>query len=515
MTTTPRVFARPALLLCAASSVLYFVIFLDFDLYPLMWFCFVPVLYAIRDSTPRGAFVLGTVFGAITNAGGYYWVVHLLQEFGQLHIALAVLGYLALCLYQGLLLAFVLLLVRYAEDRLQIAPVWSMAAALPAVELMYPLLFPSYIGNSQLEFTTITQFVDITGMAGLTVLIALVNGGVFEILEAQLQSRKVHPWRVVVPTVTFLICVIYGIVRVEQVDEMIASAPKLTVGIVQTNIGAGDKAADPQEFVRSHQDMSREIIAKRPDVDLIVWPESAYNEPLLRSQRNVKADVMIGIDRPLLFGALTFERSRDGQRSEVYNSLILADANGDVLNTYDKIELLVFGETYPFSATLPFLERVFGTNWFTRGSALHHLRLDDHSFMPTICFEDVLPSLIRRLWHEAGPADVLVNGTNDSWYGDTVQPMEHLALALFRSIETRRALIRSTNTGISAIVDPAGRITQRTGQWKREALVAEVPLIKDGSTTVFMKIGNVVGWLCVMLSAFGWWRARSKPKPSK
>ncbi len=155
-----------ALLLCVASAVLYFLTFLDFGLYPLIWFCFVPVLYAIRDATPRRALLLGTVFGAITNAGGYYWVVHTIQTFENLNIIVATLGYALLCVYQGFLLAIVLALVRFGERNLRIAPVWSLAIVFPALELAYPLLFPSYIGNSQLNFHAITQFVDITGMAG-------------------------------------------------------------------------------------------------------------------------------------------------------------------------------------------------------------------------------------------------------------------------------------------------------------------------------------------------------------
>ena len=97
-----------ALLLCAASGVLYFLTFLNFELYPLIWFCLVPVLFAIRDTTPRRALALGTVFGTITNLGGYYWVVHLLQEFGHVAAPIAVLGYVLLCAYQGFLLAIVL-----------------------------------------------------------------------------------------------------------------------------------------------------------------------------------------------------------------------------------------------------------------------------------------------------------------------------------------------------------------------------------------------------------------------
>ncbi len=503
---------KRALALCVASAVLYFLTFLDFDLYPLIWFCFVPVLYAIRDATPRRALLLGTVFGAVTNAGGYYWVVHTIQTFGGLNIVVALLGYALLCVYQGFLLAIVLALVRLGERNLGIAPVWSLAIVFPALELAYPLLFPSYIGNSQLRFHAITQFVDITGMAGLTLLIGLVNGAFYELVEARLQRRKVRLPRVAVPASMFVACLAYGLIRLPQVDAMTANAPQLKVGIVQTNIGAGEKAADPDEFVRRHREMSQALIAAQPDVDLIIWPESAYNRLLPRSEPMFVPEVTAGIERPLLFGALTYDH-RDGEQ-RIFNSLLLAPEHGMVSSIYDKIELLVFGETYPFSATLPALDKIFGTNWFTRGTSLRHLQLDGHSFLPMICYEDILPSLVRRLWRDGGPASVLVNGTNDSWYGNTHQPMIHLALASFRSIETRRALIRSTNTGISAIVDPAGRIVQRTGQWTQEALVADVPLIEDGSSTVFMKLGDLTGWGCLVLTIVGWWRARHLNRPS-
>jgi apolipoprotein N-acyltransferase len=506
--TTPQTMPKgSALFLCALSSVLYFLTFLNFDLYPLIWFCLVPVLYAIRGVTPGRALLLGAAFGGITNAGGYYWIVHLLQEFGGVHIIVAVLGYALMCLYQGFLLAVLLVLVRYADRNLNVAPVWSLAVAFPALELVYPLLFPSYIGNSQLQFSPITQLVDMTGMAGLTALIGLVNGALYELIEARLLTRRIRPWRVVVPAGLFSLGVIYGLVRLPQIDAAMAAAPQLTVGLVQTNIGARDKAFDPDEFIVRHRDMSKALVAAHPEVELIVWPESAYNALLPRDQRNVLMEVTQGIDRPVLFGALTYDGLRDGERN-IYNSILLAAADGNVLSVYDKIELLVFGETYPLSDSLPILGKVFGTNWFTRGRSMQPLHLGDYALLPMICYEDIIPSLVRQLWRKGGATEVLVNVTNDSWYGDTHQPMIHLALATFRSIETRRALIRSTNTGISAIVDPAGRIVKRTGQWTRETLVANVPMINDRSETVYMRIGNVFGWLCVALTLFGYWQCR-------
>jgi apolipoprotein N-acyltransferase len=138
---------------------------------------------------------------------------------------------------------------------------------------------------------------------------------------------------------------------------------------------------------------------------------------------------------------------------------------------------------------------------------------DGTSLLPMICYEDILPAFVRTLWRAAGPAEVLINVTNDSWYGDTQQPLIHLALATFRSIETRRAMIRSTNTGISAIVDPVGRIVARTGQWTQETLVAEVPVIRDGGSPLYMRVGDAYGWLSGLAAAALFLRGRLRRRP--
>jgi apolipoprotein N-acyltransferase len=502
----------PAIALCIAGAVLYLLSFLNFNLFALTWVCFVPVLLAVREATVKRTLWLGTLFGAVTNAGGFYWVVHLLKEFGHLPVLFAVVGFLLLCAYQGFLLAVALALVRRAQQSLGLAPVWSLAIALPAVEFAYPLLFPSYIGNSQFRFTWITQFVDITGMAGLTMLIALVNGAVYEVFESRLQKRSIERLRLIVPAAAFAICALYGLLRLPYVDASAQGADSFVVGLIQTNIGAREKASDPDEFIARHREMSREAVAAHPEIDLIVWPEAAYNRALHRAQKSVAGEVTDGIGRPVLFGAVTYREASDHPGYEVFNSLLLASPSGEVIGIYDKIELLAFGETLPLSRVFPFLNRL--GSWFTRGTSFRHLRLDKVSMLPTICYEDILPALVRRIWQYDGPPDVLVNVTNDSWYGDTHEPMIHLALSSFRSIETRRALIRSTNTGISAIVDPAGRIVQRTGQWTQEILVARVPLSKDGSTTLYMRVGNVFAWLCVGLTIWGIFVSRRKGRPT-
>ena len=496
--------------LCALSGVLYFLGFLSFDLFPLAWICFVPVLYAVRNATTRQAFGYGAVFGTITNAGGFYWVVHVIVAFGRLPVAVAVLGFLLLCVYQGLLLAIVLAAVRYADRRLGLAPVWSLPVALVTLEWLYPLLFPSFIGNSQFRFSALTQIVEITGMLGLTALIGLANGAVYELLEAKRAARVVGYSRVVVPAGVFALCIAYGSLRLPSVEATALAAPTTRVAIVQTNIGGQKKESDPTGFLQAHIRTSKEALAADPAIDLLVWPEAVYDHIVHKRNGAITDKIGLGLDKPVILGTLSMAETNGNGPTEYFNTVALVAPDGSVLGSFDKVELLAFGETPPLLDRLPALRAwLSDAAWFSRGKSFRNLQLDEISLLPMICYEDIIPSLVRKIWRRAGPADALVNVTNDSWYGDTAEPMIHLALSSFRSIETRRALIRSTNTGISAVIDPAGRVVQRTGQWTKDVLVVDVPLIRDRSSTLYMRAGDVLGWIAAGLVLLSLYRARS------
>jgi apolipoprotein N-acyltransferase len=476
------------LALAGLSGVLYFVGFVGFGQHYLTWVCFVPVLWAIRQATPRRALLLGTVFGTVMSLGGFYWVQHMLAEFAHLGPLLSGLGLVLLCLQQGLGLGLVLWAVRRLGD---LPPVWALTLALTAQELLYPHIFPFYIGASQYTLPWVTQVAELVGIVGLAPLIALVNGAVYELVEARLVQR---PWarrRVLVPLGVLAATLLFGAVRTAQLDARTAQGPHLRAALIQTNLGASDKHTQADLFIQRHIDMSKEAVARDPSIDLLVWPESAYNRWMPKNTAEARGAPFAELGRPLIFGVLMFEKVR-GEDPRAYNSAAITSSTGVVLGTYDKIELLVFGETIPLVDTFPVIKKWLPmSSTFTRGAQWTHLvGPDGTKFLPMICYEDILPRFVRQLWDRAGPADVLVNVTNDSWYGDTHEPIEHLALATFRSIETRRALIRSTNTGISAIVDPVGRLTARSGQWTREVVVADVPLVKDGSTTVYQTIGD-------------------------
>lgn len=503
------------LALAVIAGVLNFLGFVGFGIFPLAYIAWVPVLIAVRKLSPKRTFAVGVVFGAISHIGGYYWVGEMLQNFAGAPLLLGYGGMILLCTYQGLAFAILLVLVRLAERDLKLAPIWSLAIAYPAVEWLYPLLFPYYIGNSQYRFVAITQIVEITGMLGLTVLIALLNGAAYEVVLARLEQRKIIVVRPAVAAAVFAIFLGYGFVRLSMIDAATEKARKIKVAMIQTNLGARDKAEKRDQFISRHIEMTRATAAAHPELDLIVWPETAYNTRIPRDEKNLYARVGQGVDKPMLIGALTAENNAEGGKN-VYNSAILTSSTGDILGRFDKIELLAFGEYVPFAKEYPSIRKLIPrSSTFAHGTSWENLSFGETSLMPMICYEDILPAFVRELWKKAGPADVLINITNDSWYGDSHEPWIHLVLSTFRSIETRRALIRSTNTGVSAFVDPAGRITSHTGQWTQETLIADVPLIEDGSTTLYQRTGDWLGLFSLFGIAFGFSRKfRQKTKSS-
>lgn len=199
-----------------------------------------------------------------------------------------------------------------------------------------------------------------------------------------------------------------------------------------------------------------------------------------------------GFSTPLLFGALT-RQADDRQVMRTYNSALLVDREGDVRGRYDKVFLLLFGEYLPFSDTFPFLKQWLPeSSDFRPGTDVGVFELQDARMGMLICYEDIIPSFTRRV-AAAGP-NVFVNVTNDAWFGKTMEPYLHLQLAVFRTIEHRRALVRSTNTGVSAFVDPAGRRVQQTSLDGAETLVWDVPLLE--MPTVYGRVGDIFAWAC-------------------
>jgi apolipoprotein N-acyltransferase len=227
--------------------------------------------------------------------------------------------------------------------------------------------------------------------------------------------------------------------------------------------------------------------------------------------QELRAGVARRIGVPAIFGAVIFRRVSDERGYVLHNTAVSSDAGGTIRSRYDKEYLLAFGEYLPFGDTFPVLYAWSpNSGHFSPGTSLDPLVLDvhgeAHTVTPLICYEDILPGFTNRAVRHADP-ELLVNMTNDAWFGDTLEPWQHLALAQLRAVEHRRYLVRGTNSGVSAVVDPVGRVVVHTGTFREEAISATIHWMR--SRTVYETLGDWP-WLVVSLAALAAaFRARS------
>jgi len=488
--------------LAGVSGLLYSIGFVDFDRWYLAWPSLVPLLFALRGArTWKRALLLSWWMGLAAHLVGYHWVIYLLEEFAHLPTALAALGYVLLAVGQAASFAAFGLLAWALHARARIPLGAAIAPAIMAVEWAFPLLFPSYMANSQARMPWVTQIADLGGPILVSGLLALVNGALFELLASRLERRAARRWLAGAAAAALALSVGYSIVRVHQMDERDAAAEKLKVAIVQANVGAADKHEAVDEGIRRFRRMTDEAMAL-PGIGLVVWPESGFNRAVTPRTTNLTGQVAREVKAPMILGALRVEGGGKGRK--VWNSAIALEPGGRIAASYDKSVLLAFGEYVPGDRFFPGIYDLLPySSHFERGVSTEALPVGRFRLSTDICYEDILPAFIRKLM---GPVDAdgtrphaMVNVTNDSWYGP-VEPHIHLALATFRSIEHRRWLIRSTATGISAFVDAAGRVRQQSGFETEEILVEDVPMI-EGGPTVYGVLGDWPGWLAFVGAA--------------
>ena len=490
----PWVGGRP-FLLAAIGAVLCFLGFVGFGVWPLALICLAPLWQALEESRQARlhvAALVGFTFGWVAYAGGYLWLWRIVDVALYGNVVVGALVWLAYSFWFAL--RFALCGVLYSRVRRRGWPV-AVAAIAPllVVEWLYPSLFPVYLGHSLLKQTALIQICDLGGPLLLTALLASVNLGAFETWRwwRADRARPVGVWLEV--GLVVLLGWSYGVVRLRQVDREIADAPTLRVGIVQGNLGVIEKGKEATHDHRRYLEQTRELIGGG-NLDLVVWPETVYTRglrgPLPISGQLISEDVHV----PLLFGA-AFVSVDSGQRL-AFNSALLIGEDGVIRSVYEKNLLIPFTEYVPFGGLLPGAERLANVSRFAAATDTPPLRLGGWRISTPICYEAVRPSFVRRMLLRARP-HLIVTLANDSWFGDSQEPRLHLAMAEFRAVEHRRYLVRATNSGISAVVDPAGRVVARTRVLTRENLRATVHML-DG-TTVYTRYGDWPGWIAAVI----------------
>ncbi|NPA80330.1 MAG: apolipoprotein N-acyltransferase [Thermotogae bacterium] len=273
----------------------------------------------------------------------------------------------------------------------------------------------------------------------------------------------------------------------------------LKVAVLQPNV-LPRFSYDPkewQEVERAYDSLLMALKGRR--VDLVVASESAFPGVYRFSERSQKLVMRIvkTLKAPLLFGTAGIERSDAGLR--FYNRVLLVDTAGRVVGKYDKVQLVPFGENLPFYEYLPaFLRSInLGQGNYRRGVGYHPIEWDGVKIGVMICYESIFPHIARAL-AERG-ANLLVVATSDGWFGNSIGPLEHYHLGIFRSIETGRAMVRAAKTGISAVIDAEGRPLKELGLYRRGVIVAEVPLYSH--RTPFVAFGHAIVPLLSLIGA--------------
>ena len=500
------------LALAAVSGTLYFLGFAGFDLWPLSFVALVPMLWALdpahekRAPSRRMLFATGATLGLFVHIGGYYWMVETLERFSGFPWLICVLIALMLWLFQGLMLALFAGLYRFARQH-GVSNLLAASAAMCLAEWIYPRLFDHYFGASLHAQPTLLQVADVGGPLLLTGLLTAANVAVYE-LSLSYRDRHAPVRTVAIALAVWALTVGYGLYRIDEVERRVESAPTLGMGLVQADMGLFQKRDDPEVGLMRHLEQSEELEREHgKDLDLLVWPESAFAWYLPEKKTNVRDVVLRNrISTATLFGGLAVRQVGGKQRP--FNTAFLTNAKGVIQGSYDKTYLLTFSEYIPLGEEFPVLyDWSPNSGQFVPGQRLDPVRFGPYRLSVLICYEDILPSFVRRMVRHANP-HVLINLTNDAWFGDTHAPWEHLALAKLRAVEHHRALVRSTNSGVTAVVDPTGRLVAKSGLFTRENIFARIPMMTGASA--YQTLGDFPGPLALLLFVGLWLRGRRR-----
>lgn len=515
--------------LATLSGCLWFLACTPFDLSALGWIAAVPMLAAIdRSPSYKRALLLGWWAGFVETAGGFYWLIDTTQRFAGFPWIAGLLVLLLFCATRAVI--FLLFTAAVCAIRRRIAaPMTLLApAAMAACEFLVPQLFPCGQWISQAWHPLIIQISELTGPWGVTALLMMINGALYDLWR---DRRAARPAALAAASV-LAASLVFGAVRMRQIDARIERAPRLEVGLVQPNFAySNDPEFSVAEATRELTALQRE--SRRLELagaKLVVWSEGSYPAALPRELRtdfppDSAAMIRRGLGVATLIGADTY----DSATADVFNSAILIDHEGVMRGRYDKVRLLAFGEYLPGADLFPWLKRIvpIGSARFTAGAGPASLKFVDPSgttwaLGTLICYEDILPGYIAELGRTH--PNLLVNLTVDSWYGARAEPWEHLALAVFATIETRAAMVRAVNSGVSALIDPNGRLLVKTyaddpyrEPRSADGVVVSAPRM-SGAETLFVRFGCWFPALCTalvlaMLGAAAW-RRRARAAPS-
>lgn len=514
-----------------ASSLLLWLAFPPVERAPLAWLALAPLFSLVRSDRPGWQVYLAGWAGGLG-----FWL--LAVEWVRLTDPSAWLGWLVLAGALSLWWPAFLMLARPMVRSLKLP--LMIAAPLAWVALEYvrahgPLNgLPWYfLAHTQYKFIPVIQISDLTGAYGLSFLIAMCSAWLVELVQLPLMRptargprlRPMQAVRLSSMVLAFIATLGYGFARLSTAD--FRPGPRLA--LLQSNLPTQMKMSlTATDILINFRALCERALPERPD--LLVWPETSYprgipyidaglGEPeflsqvrdidknfvtadwrdrdaLVRAELNAWADYW---KTPMLVGAVAHTFRPGGYAK--YNSAVLISPGITANGRYDKLHLVPFGEYVPLLKTLPWVTRLTPYNGSTIPSLSFGARpvgftAGKYRYATAICFEDTIPHVVRGFFGDANTRpDVLLNISNDGWFGGSSELDMHLAISVFRCVENRVPLARAVNTGISALVDGNGRIVTALSKMKEGVLVVVAPL--DGRASLYSRHGDWMARTCL------------------
>ena len=493
------------LLLALAAGLLNWAAFPKVGLWPLVWICQAPLMLAsFREPSSFRALLFGTVAGLAFFVGTVHWIAGVLLNYGGLPWLGAEILFLLLALYLSSYYA----LFSWTFARLSLlAPslcFWLAPALWVGTEYMRAQILTGFpwclLGYGLVDAFNISQIATWTGVYGLSFAAVSVSAFIAEILLRPSRFAVMRLSGAAALTLGLGLGLRMGKEPVKPVDP---------VRIVQTNIDL-DQKWDTVTKSSLLDELAKLSVPSEPrqgntpsdSVHLILWPETPaafyfnHDPDFRRRMQNIAT----AAGAYFFFGFVDF-RPRSGGNAErdPYNSVAMLSPDGRAISQYDKVHLVPFGEYIPYQSLFFFVDKISTeAGNFRPGSRVVVTPLDNQRSAGTfVCYEAVVPDLVRQFAREG--SQLFVNVTNDAWFGESAAPFQHLAMARMRAIENHRYLLRAANNGISAIIDPAGRVVNTVPRNQRTFLEGHFSF--ETQMTVYSQYGDIFAWLCLFTGA--------------
>lgn len=468
------------------SGILLGLSFQKFNFFLFAWIAFVPLIYCIYKNNLKYSALYGFVTGIIYSLIAFNWMFLFLLINTKSIVAASVTA-LFFWIYQSIyfiLWSVISCFIKRNNSWIFAFFVSSLWIVFEYVKNYFLSGFPiNLLGYSQCSFLPLIQFADVFGVYGISFVIILINCSLFYWLY---NKNKKH---LIITVIIISLLFVYGFIKMNQISK-INSKEEIKVGVVQPNIAQEKKWREnlKNEIIKNIYDAAQYF--RDRNCEVILYPETLL--PRLLEQNEEMQSFVRNIS---LYSNLSLIGGKTVENKNLYNSIFLISKEGNIVDKYKKKHLVLFGEYVPFENFLvKLLEKVNLTDNFSKEQELRVFYFDKCILGINICSENYYPYLSRELVLKG--ATILTTHSNDAWCDGLSYPYQHFVLNIFRAIENRKYLIVASNTGISGVVAPTGKILKQTKNQEQSCF--EETVYTNDYITVYDKIGDLFVYLCII-----------------